>query len=78
MTGSSEAVRTAFDDVFGAGASARVPVSCHGREENRKFTELVISLAGDVAGTAPLADLIHAAEPAPPGCLGGIVERAPF
>jgi ribonuclease T2 len=54
---SAEAIRTAFDDAFGAGAGERVTVSCHGRGESRKITELVISLAGDVAGSAPLADL---------------------
>ena len=75
---SAEAVRAAFDDAFGAGAGARVTVSCNGRGENRKITELVISLAGDVAGNAPLADLIRAAQPVPPGCPSGIVERVPF
>jgi ribonuclease T2 len=75
---SAEAIRAAFDDAFGAGAGARVTVSCNGRGENRKITELVISLAGDVAGNAPLADLIRAAQPVPPGCPSGIVERVPF
>ena len=75
---SAEAIRTAFDDAFGAGAGARVTVSCHGRGDSRKITELVISLAGDVAGSAPLADLIRAAQPVPPGCPSGMVERAPF
>ena len=75
---SAEAIRAAFDDAFGAGAGARVTVSCHGRGENRKITELVISLAGDVAGSAPLGDLIRAAQPVPSGCPSGMVERAPF
>jgi ribonuclease T2 len=75
---SAEAIRAAFDDAFGAGAGARVTVSCNGRGENREITELMISLAGDVGGTAPLGDLIHAAQPVPPGCPSGIVERVPF
>ena len=75
---SAEAIRTAFDDAFGAGAGARVTVSCHGRGESRNITELVISLAGDVAGSAPLGELIRAAQPVAPGCPSGIVERAPF
>ena len=75
---SAEAIRAAFDDAFGARAGSRVTVSCHGRGENRRITELVISLAGDVAGSAPLADLIRAAQPVPPGCPSGIVERVPF
>ena len=75
---SSEAIRAAFDDAFGAGAGARVTVSCTGRGENRKIAELVISLAGDVTGTAPLGDLIRAAQPVSTGCPSGMVERAPF
>jgi ribonuclease T2 len=75
---SADAIRTAFDDAFGAGAGARVTVSCHGQGENRKITELVISLAGDVAGSAPLGDLIRAAQPVSPGCPSGMVERVPF
>ena len=49
---SAEAIRAAFDDAFGAGAGARVTVSCHGRGDNRKITELMIGLAGDVKGSA--------------------------
>ncbi len=75
---SAETIRTSFDGAFGEGAGARVTVSCHGRGENRKITELVISLAGDVAGSASLADLIRAARPVPPGCPSGMVERASF
>ena len=68
----------AFDDAFGAGAGARVTVSCHGRGDNRKITELIVSLAGDVKGSADLGELMHAAEEVPPGCPSGLVERAPF
>jgi len=75
---SSETIRAAFDDAFGAGAGARVTVSCNGRGESRKITELVIHLTGDVAGSTPLGDLIRAAEPVPPGCPSGMVEHAPF
>ena len=74
---SAETIRAAFDDAFGAGAGARVTVSCHGRGESRKITELRIFLAGGVAGNAPLGDLIHAAQPVQPGCPSGLVERAP-
>jgi len=75
---SAEAIRAAFDDAFGSGAGARVTVSCNGRGESRMITELVIGLAGDVTGSARLGDLIHAAQAVPPGCPGGVVERAPF
>ena len=74
---SVEAIRSAFDDAFGAGAGSRVTVSCHGRGDNRAITELVISLAGDVKGSAGLGDMMHAAQPVPPGCPGGLVEHAP-
>jgi ribonuclease T2 len=74
----AEAIRAAFEDAFGAGAGARVLVSCHGRGQDRKITELKINLAGDVAGRAPLGDLMRAAEPVPPGCPSGVVERVPF
>ena len=75
---SAETIRAAFDDAFGAGAGARVTVSCNGHGENRKITELIINLAGDVAGSTQLGDLILAAQALPPGCPGGLVERAPF
>lgn len=72
----AESMPAAFDDAFGTGAGARVTVSCNGRGDNRKTTELVINLAGDVTGTAPLGTLIRAAQPIPPGCPSGIVEAA--
>jgi ribonuclease T2 len=73
----ANAIRAAFDNAFGPGAGARVAVSC-GRGANRKITELVINLAGDVTGTAGLGDLMRAAQTVPAGCPGGRVERAPF
>ena len=75
---SVEAIRAAFDDAFGAGAGARVTVSCHGRGDNRKITELIINLAGDVRGNVSLGDLMHAAQVVQPGCPGGRVEHAPM
>ncbi len=69
-------IRAAFDQAFGAGAGARVSVSCPGRDATRRVGEIVISLAGDVTGEAPLAELIRAAAPVPPGCPSGLVERA--
>jgi ribonuclease T2 len=75
---SAEAIRAAFDGAFGAGAGARVTISCHGRGDNRKITELTIGLAGDVQGTAGLGDLMRAAQAVPAGCPSGLVDRAPF
>ena len=74
---SAEAIRASFDDAFGAGAGARVTVSCHGRGDHRTITELIINLAGDVRGSSGLGDLMHAAQQVQPGCPSGLVERAP-
>lgn len=75
---SASDIRTAFDAAFGAGAGARVQVSCSGRGENRKITEVTLSLAGDVPGSAmKLGDLMRAAQPIPPGCPSGYVMPAP-
>ena len=73
---STEAIRAAFDNAFDAGAGARVTVSCHGRGGNRTITELIVNLAGDAGGSAGIGDLMHAAQPVPPGCPGGLVEHA--
>ncbi len=70
---SSDAIQAAFDKAFGAGAGARVTVSCQGHGSQRTIGELVISLAGDVAGSAPIGDLILAAAPSQPGCPSGLV-----
>jgi ribonuclease T2 len=70
---SAEAIQAAFDQAFGAGAGTRVLVNCQGKGSERKIGELDISLAGDVAGSAPIGDLILAAAPPPPGCPSGVV-----
>jgi ribonuclease T2 len=74
---SADAIRAAFDQAFGGGAGSRVTVSCSGRGENRKITELVMNLAGDVTGSAPLGDLMRAAPPVERSCPGGLVMAAP-
>ncbi len=73
---SSEAIQAAFDQAFGAGAGARVTVNCQGRGAERKIGELDIGLAGDVAGSGPIGDLILAAPPSQPGCPSGVVQPA--
>lgn len=72
---STDAIRAAFDDAFGPGAGARVTVSCRGRGDNRKITEMIINLAGDVSGSGALGDLIHAAQALPAGCPGGLISQ---
>ncbi|MFO1114429.1 MAG: ribonuclease [Beijerinckiaceae bacterium] len=72
---SSDTIRSAFDKAFGAGAGARVTVNCQGRDAQRKIGELVIALAGDVAGSARIGDVILAASPAPAGCPGGLIAQ---
>jgi ribonuclease T2 len=68
-------IRGAFDTAFGAGAGARVVVHCQGSGGEREISELIIYLAGGVNGSAPLADLIHAAAPPTnePNCPSGLV-----
>ena len=65
-------LRAAFDQGFGAGAGARVALSC----ERGLITELLINLRGAITLTTPLADLIAAAQPRSGGCAGGRVDRA--
>jgi len=72
---SSDAIQAAFDQSFGAGAGARVTVSCQGHGSQRTIGELMISLAGNVAGSAPIGDLILAAQPSQTGCPAGLVVR---
>ncbi len=74
-TVTSDAIRAAFDQAFGPGAGTRVTVSCSGQGQGRRISELVVSLAGNVAGSAALGDLIQAASPVQPGCQSGIVDR---
>lgn len=70
---SADAIGAAFDQAFGPGAASRVTVLCQGGGNARRLTELDVSLAGDVTGSAALADLIRAAAPVPPSCPGGVV-----
>ena len=67
-------IRGVFDTAFGAGAGARVVVHCQGSGGQREISELIIYLAGEVNGSAPLANLIHAAAPPDePNCPSGLV-----
>ena len=74
---SAQTIRAAFDESFGAGAGARVTVSCSGRGPGRWITEVVLSLAGDVTGASALGDLLRSAQPISAGCPGGLVASAP-
>ena len=74
-TVSAEEVRAAFDAAFGPGAGERVKVLCAAHDGASDIFELDIFLAGDVAGSAPIADLLHAARPVAPDCAGGVVRR---
>jgi len=69
----TSAIRAAFDEAFGEGTGERVSVACSGRGGNRRISEIRISLAGDVVGTAPIGELMRAAKPEQPGCPGGLV-----
>lgn len=69
---SADTIRAAFDESFGAGTGARVTVSCT-RGSRRVITEIVVSLAGEVNGSAGIGDLMRAAQPVDRGCPGGLV-----
>lgn len=70
-------IRDTFDDVFGAGAGARVQVTCK-RDGNRNLiTELTIGLAGKLDELS-MAEAIFAAPQTSPGCSGGIVDPVGF
>lgn len=69
---SADQIRQVFDSSFGQGAGLRVKVSCS-RGPTPRIAELVVSLAGDVAGNAGVGELIEAAAPVSPGCPGGLV-----
>lgn len=69
----ADQIRAAFDAAYGQGAGQRVVVSCS-RGPRPIISEVRVFLAGDVAGSAPLADLIAAAQPLPDaGCRSGLV-----
>ncbi|SFV30002.1 ribonuclease T2 [Devosia crocina] len=67
-------IRSAFDDAFGSGAGARVRVTCAEDGNRTIITELTISLAGEVDGSASLPRLIAAAPPTDGGCDAGEID----
>jgi ribonuclease T2 len=67
------AIRDAFDDAFGAGAGARVKVSCKQDNNRRLITELTIGLAGNLDEQS-MAEAIFAAPQTSAGCPSGIVD----
>jgi ribonuclease T2 len=69
----SAEVRAAFDQGFGEGAGARVEVHCQNQGDGREISEIIISLAGDVRGSAPLGDLMRAAAPVDADCPSGLI-----
>ena len=71
---SADELRAAFDQAFGAGAGARVALSCAGG----LLTELRIHLQGTIHATTRLADLIAAAAPVAAACAGGRIDPAGF
>lgn len=74
----SDEIRAAFADGFGARAGDKVGVVCEGQGRPRLISELRISLKGRVGPGARLADLLASAPPAREGCPGGKVDAAGF
>lgn len=74
---SKDAVRAAFDEAFGAGASRRVRFDCHDDNGRTLYLELRIALEGTIEPDSRLGDLIMAARPTGDGeaCRGARVDR---
>ncbi len=75
-TVNGEAIRSAFDAAFGAGAGKRVRVSCVDDGDRRLIAEITIGLAGEIGQSPDFAKLIAASNPTSAGCPGGIVDSA--
>ena len=65
----------AFNQAFGAGAGDRITLQCHGRGPDREIDAIVVSLAGDVVGKAPLGELMQAAAAVGSSCPSGLVRK---
>lgn len=72
----TDRIRAAFDRAFGRGAGRRVQVDCVRDGDRLLIQEVSIALRGAPGPETPLAGLILAADPLPPGCPGGIVDPA--
>lgn len=70
------AIRERFDAAFGAGAGNRVELVCRRVGARRLLVEMRIGLAGPVAQSRGLAELLAGAPERRPGCGSGIVDRA--
>lgn len=73
---SAAEIRARFDAAFGRGAGERVEFTCAGDDGRTLIQEMRIHLSGTIGPETPVADLILAADPVPPGCGRGIVDRA--
>ncbi len=71
-------IRAAFDTAFGAGAGARVEVTCTREGDPPMILELRLHLRGTVGPGPDLGRLLTAAEPARGGCAGGRVDRVGY
>lgn len=67
-------IRAQFDKAFGPGTGSRVSVVCRSDGARSLIREIRISLRGTIEPDVHLAALMLAADPVPPGCIGGIVD----
>lgn len=74
----SDQIRAAFDDAFGAGAGGRVRVSCvKGSSGGRLIGEITLGLAGPLGPASRIGDLVLASAPTDDaGCPQGLVDAA--
>jgi ribonuclease T2 len=69
------ALRSAFDQAFGAGAGRKVRLDCADDDGRQLALELRINLYGDAIASSDIAALMKRARDAGNGCAGGIVDR---
>ena len=72
----SDQIRTAFDNAFGAQAGDRVQINCKGDQGRVLIQELKISLGGEIKDDSDVGALIRAGTVISVGCPSGVVDPA--
>ena len=72
----SAQILAAFDQAFGDGSSAAIVVNCKIVGGTSEVSEIDVYMSGDVAGSAPLSKVLHAA-PAHTNCAQGVLIQIP-
>jgi len=70
----TQEIRAAFDEAFGAGAGLRVRVACVDDGNRRLISEVTIGIVGTIDPKSNVGALILGSGPTDAGCPGGIVD----